>query len=129
MLRPGLRETRAERLGLIAPMAVALLPLTFLLHQSMPSDELARIRGDVPESVFPFATDADGMGEVVENVVDVYGITRSEVGIASSVSMPLAARYGIVPALAYNAMDSIVTVPQARRRHAPEYHGGSGAGD
>ncbi len=116
LLRPGLRETRPERLTLIAPMAVALLPLTFLLHQSMPGDELARIRGDVPESVFPFTTDAAGMGEVVESVVDVYGITRSEVGIASSVSMPLAGRYGIVPALAYNAMDAIVTVPQARRQ-------------
>ena len=116
LLRPGLRETRSERIGLVAPMALALLPLTFLLHQSMPSEELARLRGDVAESVFPFPTDVEGMGEVVERVVDVYGITRSEVGIASSVFMPLAGRYDIVPALAYNGMDSILTAKQSQRQ-------------
>jgi hypothetical protein len=116
LLRPGHIETRAERIGFVAPMALALLPLTFLLHQATPSTELARLRGDVSESVFPFTTDAEGMDEVVRSVVEIYGITRSELGIASSVFMPLAGRYDIVPALAYNAMDAIVTVEQTERQ-------------
>ena len=116
LLRPEQKRSRQERLGIVAPMAVALLPLMFLLHQVTPNDELARLRGHVPESVSPFVTDVEGMSEVVAEIVDQYQIGRDQIGISSYSLMPLALRHDITPALVYNSPGSIITEVQMSRQ-------------
>ncbi len=120
LLRPGQRMKGRERLRLVAPLTVALLPLTFLLHQTAPGDELARLRGSFvgfgPESVYPYVADVEGMSEVVAEIVDQYQIGRDQIGISSYSLMPLALRHDITPALVYNSPGSIITEVQMSRQ-------------
>ncbi|MBT6201448.1 MAG: hypothetical protein HOI21_13085 [Bacteroidetes Order II. Incertae sedis bacterium] len=117
LLRPWERRERSDRLRVIAPMAIALLPLTFLLHQATPGGEWSRLTGNLPESVAPFVAEIESMEAGFLEIAAVYEVTSDKIGIASAHLMPLAIRYEVAPALAYNSMgDSILTLAQMDRQ-------------
>lgn len=106
----------SRRMVYVPVMVVVLIPVAFLFNKPSPSDQMARLRGDIPEWAGSFTAELPGLDDVVEDLVVQHGISSAQIGLASGLAMPSAIRYGVTPAIAYHSHTVIVTWTQVERQ-------------